>query len=166
MLCQKCGATTVEDEDFCKACGSERGSSLGETRIWIPPASLGATRIFTGNRLAQTTLYSTHTLKDPRKAIFGWLVVLEGRDIWNVFTLADEDGQWILGNGSGCDLNIEDPELEARHASIRIRHGKVCITDLDTSMGTLVNGEPITKSELQDGDTLKLGTTAIKFRKL
>jgi Inner membrane component of T3SS, cytoplasmic domain len=156
----------VADEDFCKACGSERGSSLGETKIWTPPASLGATRIFTGDGLAQTTLYSTHTMKGPRKAILGWLVVIEGKDLWNVFTLADEDGQLILGNGSGCDLNIEDTELEARHASIRLRHGKVYITDLDTSMGTLVNGEPITKSELQDGDTLKLGTTVIKFRKL
>jgi pSer/pThr/pTyr-binding forkhead associated (FHA) protein len=56
--------------------------------------------------------------------------------------------------------------MDLRHISIRLKDGKLYLTDLDTSTGTLVNGKEITRVELQDGDEIKVGSTTLKFRKL
>ena len=51
------------------------------------------------------------------------------------------------------------------HASFRLKEGRLSITDLDTLGGTLVNDTPITKTDLQDGDLIKVGGNVLKFRK-
>jgi len=44
----------------------------------------------------------------------------------------------------GCDVNISDPEVSRRHASIRrLDDDAVAIEDLGSTNGTFVNGERI-----------------------
>jgi pSer/pThr/pTyr-binding forkhead associated (FHA) protein len=37
------------------------------------------------------------------------------------------------------------------------------IQDLDSTNGTLVNGEPVTRGRLSDGDVIEIGVTRLVF---
>ena len=49
---------------------------------------------------------------------------------------------YVIGR-EGCDLNIEDGRMSRQHASLTVEDGALCITDLGSSNGTLVNGRRI-----------------------
>ncbi len=50
--------------------------------------------------------------------------------------------------------------------SIRKKDDKFFLTDLDTDTGTKVNGQAVERTELEDGDTIGIGETIIKFKLL
>lgn len=177
MVCPECGANISDNVNFCPDCGAKAGSSVGDTtkpmstlgatRVYAggetKATDLGATRVYTGKELGKTVIF---TPQEERKPVFGWLVVTAGKEAWKVFKLTDEEGQFSLGRGEECALKLEDEKMEPRHASIRFKDGKLYLTDLDTSAGTLVNEKEIARIELQDGDEIKTGSTTLKFRKL
>jgi DNA-binding CsgD family transcriptional regulator len=64
-----------------------------------------------------------------------------------------------VGRGDGVDISIDDPSVSRLHAEL-VRHGPhVYVSDLGLSVnGTRVNGRPIGKRVLADGDVLSFGT--------
>jgi hypothetical protein len=65
----------------------------------------------------------------------------------------------------GCDINIADPEVSRRHATLHSEGGVVTIEDLESTNGTFVNGERITgKRQLAEGDEVRLGATVWKLQ--
>jgi predicted component of type VI protein secretion system len=65
----------------------------------------------------------------------------------------------------GCDVNLMDPEVSRRHATIRDQGGSLGIEDLGSTNGTYVNGQRITVvTVLSDGDTVRLGNTIWSIR--
>ena len=98
--------------------------------------------------------------------IFAWLVVLEGRQQYQVFRIEKE--QTYVGGSAECDIVIDDDYVSSEHASIRYRDGKFFITDLDSKNGTFVNkSEPdarIDRVELKDGDEVYIGQAMMKFK--
>jgi predicted component of type VI protein secretion system len=65
----------------------------------------------------------------------------------------------------GCDVNLMDPEVSRRHATIRDQGGSLAIEDLGSTNGTFVNGSRITVvTVLKDGDEVRLGNTVWSIR--
>jgi hypothetical protein len=65
----------------------------------------------------------------------------------------------------GSDINIADPEVSRRHATIRSEGGAVAIEDLNSTNGTFVNGERITGTRvLSEGDEVRFGMTVWKLQ--
>jgi len=59
-----------------------------------------------------------------------------------------------------CDVNLIDPEVSRRHATIRADGGSFAIEDLGSTNGTFVNDERISGARvLAHGDTVRLGST-------
>jgi hypothetical protein len=174
MICRTCGAEIPEGGKRCSGCGAVVDTINGDTK---PPGNLGATVVFGDNKVMEsmgaTRIYQEKDLGktviykpvEQRKPIYGWLVVTEGPEAWKDFRIADEEVQLFLGKGEDCQLQIQDEKIEKIHASIRIKDGNLTITDFDTTAGTFVNDKPVTKIELQDGDTVKVGESALRFRK-
>lgn len=70
-----------------------------------------------------------------------------------------------IGKLPSSHLRLEDPNVSRIHAVIeRSKNGEVHIIDLGSSRGTMVNGERVDKSRLQDGDEILLGQTRILLR--
>ncbi len=69
----------------------------------------------------------------------------------------------VVGRGSGCDLVIRDLAASRRHLEIRDVNGIYECRDLDSSNGTLINGESTAACELHDGDEIRIGTTPLHF---
>lgn len=68
-----------------------------------------------------------------------------------------------LGRGSDTDIRIEDPGASRNHCEIVLGQ-PVLLRDLNSTNGTLVNGQRVTQAELVDGTTITIGTTSLVFR--
>jgi hypothetical protein len=64
-----------------------------------------------------------------------------------------------IGRGEGVDISLEDPSVSRLHAEVIRRGPWVYVSDLGLSVnGTRVNGRPVGKRVLQEGDVVSFGT--------
>ncbi len=86
----------------------------------------------------------------------GQLQISDGR------TVAVRDGL-TLGRVAGCDIVIDDTKASRRHARIVAQDGVVEVEDLGSSNGTMLNGKPVQRRVLRDGDEIQIGATRIVY---
>ncbi len=68
----------------------------------------------------------------------------------------------VIGR-EGCEIVVADPEVSRRHAQIRSLDDTLAIEDLGSTNGTFVNAQRLTGlSELNDGDVIKIGNSALR----
>ena len=66
----------------------------------------------------------------------------------------------VLGRSATANVQVPDAMVSRRHCHLDLRDASVVIRDLESTNGTIVNGEPITSEcELTDGDVLLLGNS-------
>ncbi len=72
----------------------------------------------------------------------------------------------VIGRGTEADLRINDPGVSRRHVEIRVGPGGsgVSVADLGSTNGMLVNGNRVPHADLEDGATIKIGTTTMTVR--
>lgn len=64
-----------------------------------------------------------------------------------------------VGRGSGVDIDLADPSVSRLHAEVVCRGTHVYVSDLGLSVnGTRVNGRPVCRRVLLEGDVLSFGT--------
>jgi len=72
-----------------------------------------------------------------------------------------------IGKSDSCDLVLLDDEaVSARHASLFMAGGALCVRDERSARGTFVNGEKVTERVVYDGDEITVGDTWIVVEKL
>ncbi len=75
----------------------------------------------------------------------------------DVFPLRDD--VTTVGRGQGVDIRLDDPSVSRLHAELVRRGPYVYVVDLGLSRnGTRVNGRPVARRVLEDGDVLSFGT--------
>ena len=62
-----------------------------------------------------------------------------------------------VGRRDTNDIVISNSAVSGVHCRITFEDGKVYLTDLDSTNGTLVNGEPVVNTEINSGDLIILG---------
>lgn len=72
-------------------------------------------------------------------------------------------GMVTFGRSEECDVALADPNVSRRHAHAVVLNGMVAMVDLGSSNGTLVNGVPISRAFLMDGDVITLGASTFLF---
>ncbi len=93
---------------------------------------------------------------------------------WPKLLLQTEDGDFeehtvvggstVLGSGSACDIMISGVKVAERHAEITLAEDGHVIRDLESSVGTLINGVEITEWRLSDGDSIQLGEVVLVYK--
>src|SRR3954451_3624088 len=69
-----------------------------------------------------------------------------------------------VGRGRGVDVRLEDPSVSRLHAEIVRRGPYVYVVDMGLSRnGTRVNGRPIARRILEDGDVVSFGTARCRM---
>ncbi len=103
----------------------------------------------------------------PRPAVRRARVVLEVNGVRHPL---DPPGL-VVGRGSDADLRINDPGISRRHVELRVethpgggRDTGVRAVDLGSTNGMLVNGSRLQEAALEDGDTIRIGTTTMTVR--
>jgi FHA domain len=83
-------------------------------------------------------------------------------DSGDVVSLAHE--VTTVGRGKGCDIQLDDPSVSRLHAELIRRGPYVYVTDLGLSRnGTRVNGRPVARRVLDEGDVLSFGAARCRI---
>jgi DNA-binding CsgD family transcriptional regulator len=68
-----------------------------------------------------------------------------------------------VGRGAGVDVALSDPSVSRLHCELVRRGPHLYVCDLGLSAnGTLVNGRPVARRLLSEGDVLQLGATRLR----
>ncbi len=74
-------------------------------------------------------------------------------------------GRVLIGRAANCDVQVQSNSVSAIHAVFEIGAQGAKIYDMNSTNGTFVNGEKVVTSEVNEGDTIKLGEYTITFGK-
>ena len=96
--------------------------------------------------------------------VVGWLVALNGEQKGEDFRL--REGKNTLGTKVGSEITLRDQAVSSIHASLSYKEGKFLLIDLDSRNGTFLNNdeECVSRAELKDNDTIRVGETSLKFK--
>jgi RND superfamily putative drug exporter len=141
--------------------GSSNGTLVAGGRIEGPVELTGDTLLRLGDtviavevRLGRTRLaHRGISLRVESGALHGRLVEVVGHD-------------FVVGRVPGADLELPDPTVSARHASLSVvDEASAVITDLDSRNGTFVNGRQIYEPVLlEGGERVRFGDTVVCVR--
>ena len=76
------------------------------------------------------------------------------------------DGERKIGRGPECALRLEHDSLPREAAQLEIADGRCVLVPLAARPPVLVNGAPIERAELRDGDRVTLGGVELDFRRV
>jgi dienelactone hydrolase len=68
-----------------------------------------------------------------------------------------------VGRAPDNDVVVGDPATSGHHGRIEPRAGSFWMSDLGSTNGTLINGEPVIEKQLTDGDLIAIGQNTIRF---
>ena len=60
----------------------------------------------------------------------------------------------VIGRSKDCDIQLADPNVSRRHAELRQEGTAYWIVDLGSTNGIEVNGRPLKRAKLEDGDRI------------
>jgi DNA-binding NtrC family response regulator len=89
------------------------------------------------------------------------LVVIEGPDLGCEFDVPLRGGG--IGRGEGMAVQLSDLAVSRHHCSVEFSGGRFFLVDAGSRNRTVVNGQPITRHPLEQGDEIGLGKTRIAF---
>ena len=68
-----------------------------------------------------------------------------------------------VGRASGNEVPLADPSVSNRHCIFILHGSDVVLRDLNSSNGTMVNGQHISEVALRPGDGIQIGVVEVKF---
>jgi hypothetical protein len=92
----------------------------------------------------------------------GTLMIKGGDGTGQVFSVTRK-ADTLVGRSPLADVRLPDPTVSQEHCRISARRGFFLLQDLNSTNGTLVNGEKVREHVLRDGDIVKIGDTALEF---
>jgi FHA domain len=63
----------------------------------------------------------------------------------------------LVGRHPSCDVVLEHASVSRRHARLAFRDGNWVLRDLESTNGTVVNGQPVIRCRLLPGDLVTFG---------
>ena len=113
----------------------------------------------------QTSQTDRHTIGEPTQqevaAFKPRLIVVSGILLGQQLELGATP--IIIGRASECTLSMPHPSVSRLHCRIWREGDRYLIEDLASTNHTYLNGKPVTRAELRDGDQIGVGNNAIKF---
>lgn len=90
------------------------------------------------------------------------VIIIDGPDKGLVVPIVEK--VTTIGRDRNCEISLSDLQSSRRHAQIHRVGTGAEIADNESSNGTRVNGELVTRRPLLDGDLISIGNTTMRFR--
>jgi DNA segregation ATPase FtsK/SpoIIIE, S-DNA-T family len=71
-------------------------------------------------------------------------------------------GSTLIGRDDENDIVLDDPMVSKRHARLHVGRERIELVDLNSANGILVQGVPVSRLELQEGQVAILGETTLR----
>ena len=92
------------------------------------------------------------------------LTVTRGERKGEVFPLSGESSISI-GRAQANDVVLDDASVSSQHCRIRPEPGGFVVHDMKSTNGTQVNGRPVDRHRLAEGDVIQVGETSLQYRR-
>ncbi|MBS0556465.1 MAG: GGDEF domain-containing protein [Proteobacteria bacterium] len=89
------------------------------------------------------------------------LIVVSGVLLGTQIELGEEPV--TIGRSGDCTLAIPHPSVSRQHCRVWREDGRYLIEDMGSTNRTYLNGKPVARTELRDGDQIGVGNNAIKY---
>ena len=123
----------------------------------------------TGHPFKRTSIVNDESSKPAasqqtlqKRKLVGWLVTFSHDEYGQDHKLYA--GKNKIGSAPGSDVMISDSSISGDHLIILFRENEFLFKDNFSTNGTKVNGVTTDEGKLKEGDELKLGDTALKFK--
>ena len=171
--CPSCGKDTDPSWAACPYCqaplqaAEPAAAQMPAGQAPLPMSAQPVAPVAQG--VAQRTMaVDIESLRGPRKEVMGWLVCMVGNQKGMDFRLYP--GKNGIGAAADNEIVVTDEYLSSKHAMIRVeRDGDAAeywLHDVESTNGCYLNEKRVTKEELIDNDTVRLGRTEFRFRAL
>ncbi len=111
----------------------------------------------TGRRFWQTTTVVSAIAAIARRVKMRVVGEVHGRPVLLALDWSGRQDELLVGRNPNCDVVLSHPEVSRRHARLLFRDGSWVLQDLESTNGTIVNGEHVGRCVLCPGDQLILG---------
>jgi hypothetical protein len=74
------------------------------------------------------------------------------------------EGTHVVGRGQDSAFRLPDTGVSRRHFEINWNGQQATLTDLGSTNGTTVNGNPVQSWQLNDGDVIRVGHSGLVYR--
>jgi Protein of unknown function (DUF3662)/FHA domain len=91
------------------------------------------------------------------------LVLVQGGQPLRTYPLAT--AELTIGRAEQSDIALSDPGVSRNHARVVREGDDFIVEDLRSTNGTEVNGQPVRRRRLANGDMLKLASSTLQFRR-
>ncbi|MBU1220610.1 GGDEF domain-containing protein [Myxococcota bacterium] len=110
-----------------------------------------------------TQIVSLNSLRGSRKKAYACLIVISGTAVGQMFRI--EEDEMTIGRSHANTVPLLEEGVSRSHCRlINLPGGEVMLEDLNSTNGTYVNSDKISRRLLQDGDKIQVGqTTILKF---
>ncbi len=88
------------------------------------------------------------------------LIITSGEDAGKEVVLGDTQ---IIGRLPSTAIPIKDAGSSRQNTRVYRSQGGYVVIDLNSKNGTFVNEERVERADLNDGDVIRIGTTALRF---
>ncbi len=166
--CPNCGNEVDPSWPHCPYCGAGLAAAQAPLpqapggQVPAGPIPQGAVQATAGSN--RTVAIDISALKAPSRGVVGWIVALNGPQKGLDFRVME--GKNSVGAAADNDIVITDEYLSSRHATIRYEGGRYEFIDADSTNGSYINEKRVSKEELIDNDTIRLGRTEFRFKAL
>jgi pSer/pThr/pTyr-binding forkhead associated (FHA) protein len=157
-LSDEVGSNNFEDEnnsDFSDSEPSEIENSTSDDEL-LPADTFGENEVATFDEGSSGSDESTRFFK----AFVNYQLVLFGDHAPYDRYQIDSAEIFIGRDPKKCQIVLDDPEVSTVHAVLRKTNIDVTLEDLNSSNGTILNGERINKAHLSTGDEFVIGSTS------
>ena len=124
----------------------EPGALVGDLTLRGPRRSLAATVARVRRSARALACASTRPGPPPALLALDWSGAQE---------------ELLVGRHPGCDIVLGHASVSRRHARLTFRDGSWVLRDLDSTNGTLINGQRVLRCRLLPGDVLTLGDESV-----
>ena len=69
----------------------------------------------------------------------------------------------VIGRSRECEIRLDDANVSRRHCEVVEDSEGWSLVDLGSTNGTELNGQPVDRAELSDGDTITVGGSDLIF---
>ena len=173
IVCAQCGASALPGEAFCDNCGASLSAPApAGTPSYTPPA-LAAQPVYPPPQPSRAApavptpvpAVSLQTTLAPARLVIGGaslpLPVAAEATVGRSDPVSSYTPEVDLAQHGALDHGVG-----RRHARLFIQHGQVLIEDLDSTNGSLVNGQRLAPRQplaLHNGDQIQLGKLHVQF---
>ena len=92
----------------------------------------------------------------------GWLLISKSAGpVLASFALS---GRTLIGRARQAEVFLPDLSVSRRHALIELTPDAVRLRDLGSKNGTTLNGRPVSRAQLAEGDRIGVGCFVCEFR--